>query len=79
MRGGDTVKLSKGLVTELLTQLVAIATIVISRYVAPDYLDIALAIVAAVEGVGNALVVYFVQQGKIEELRATVERVARGR
>ena len=79
MRGGDTVKLSKGLVTELLTQLVAIATIVISRYVAPDYLDIALAIVAAVEGVGNALVVYFVQQGKIEELRAEIRAVARGR
>jgi len=73
------VKLSKGLVTELLTQLVAIATIVISRYVAPDYLDIALAIVAAVEGVGNALVVYFVQQGKIEELRAEIRAVARGR
>jgi len=73
------VKLSKGLVTELLTQLVAIATIVISRYVAPDYLDIALAIVAAVEGVGNALVVYFVQQGKIEELRAEIQAVARGR
>ena len=72
-------KLSKGLVTELLTQLVAIATIVISRYVAPDYLDIALAIVAAVEGVGNALVVYFVQQGKIEELRAEIQAVARGR
>jgi len=73
------VKLSKGLVTELLTQLVAIATIVISRYVAPDYLDIALAIVAAVEGVGNALVVFFVQQGKIEELRAEIRAVARGR
>ena len=72
-------KLSKGLVTELLTQLVAIATIVISRYVAPDDLDIALAIVAAVEGVGNALVVYFVQQGKIEELRAEIQAVARGR
>ena len=72
-------KLSKGLVTELLTQLVAIATIVISRYVAPDYLDIALAIVAAVEGGGNALGVYFVQQGKIEELRAEIRAVARGR
>ena len=72
-------KLCKGLVTELLTQLVAIATIVISRYVAPDYLDIALAIVAAVEGVGNALVVYFVQQGKIEELRVEIRAVARGR
>jgi len=65
-------KLGRGLVTEIITQVVAVATIVVSRFVAPDHLDIALAIVTMVEVIGNAVVVYLVQQGKIEDLRAQI-------
>lgn len=72
-------KPSKALVAEVLTQVVAIATLLVQQYVAPDALEIALAIIAAVEGIGQAVVVYLVQQGRIEELSARIETVAKMR
>ena len=61
-------KLSKGFWTEIIAQVVAVAIIIITQFVAPEYLELALALVAAIEGIAAALVVHFAAEAKIARL-----------
>ena len=58
-------KLSKGLLTGVVTQVVALATALVAYYVVPEQLPIAAALIATFEGVAAALVVHFAAEDKI--------------
>ena len=68
-------KLSKGLITEAIALAVGLAGILAGRYFAQDDMSIVLSVVGLFEAFAQALVVYFVQQGKIEDLQAQQAKI----
>ena len=71
--------MSKELLTIIVDAVVSVAVAAIGIWVVPEYTEFALTAVLALQGVAVGFVGYFAQERKIEQLRATVERVARGR
>ena len=72
-------KLSKALVTELITQVVAIATVIAQQKLSPDDLVLAVAIIGAVEAVGAVVAGQFASQARIESLAREIRIFTQGR
>jgi hypothetical protein len=60
------------LFTVIADAVFSIAAIVIGFWVAPEFRDVALAIVAVLQGLAAALIAYFAVERKIAALRAEV-------
>jgi hypothetical protein len=64
------VKLTKGLVLEAIALSVGLAGILAGRYFAPEDFEIVIGVVGLFEAFAQAAVVYFVQRGEIEDVKA---------
>ena len=66
---------------ELLTVIVdAVASVILAAigiWIVPEYREFALLVVAALQGIAAALVVYFVSERKIAALRTTIKQLMR--
>ena len=69
--------MSRELWTAIVDAVISIAVMAIGLWVAPEYVEFALAIVAALQGVAAALIVHFVGERKIAALKAEVQRIER--
>lgn len=61
--------------TAIVDAVVSIAVIAVGIWIAPEYRDFALAIVAALQGVAAALITNFVAERKIAALRADIHEL----
>lgn len=66
--------MSKELWTVIIDAVVSVATIAVGIWVVPEYSELALAIVAALQGVAGALVVEFRSQRRDAETRAETQK-----
>jgi hypothetical protein len=66
---------NKELWTEIIAQIVAIVTALVGFYVAPEYQELALAIIVAVEAIALALVNQFVAERQLAAFKAEVRRL----
>lgn len=69
--------MSKELWTVIIDAVVSVATIAVGIWVVPEYSELALAIVAALQGVAGALVVEFRSQRRDAETRAETQKALR--
>jgi len=58
-------KLSKGVLTEIVAQLVVVATIIVQQKAAPDDVALLVAVISAIESIALALWVHFAAEDKI--------------
>jgi len=72
-------KLSKALITQIITHLVAIGTIIAQQKLSPDDLAIAIAVFAAVESIGAVVAGQFASQARIESLAREIRIFTQGR
>jgi len=72
-------KLSKALVTELITQVVAIASVIAHQKLSSGDLAIAIAIFTAVESIGAIVAGQFATAARIESLAREIRIFTQGR
>ena len=58
-------KLSKGVRTEIVAQLVVVVTIIVQQKAAPDDVALLVAVISAIESIALALWVHFAAEDKI--------------
>ena len=68
--------MTRELWTVVVDAVVSVGIAAAGIWVAPEYLDFALTTVAALQAVASGMVVYFVQERKIEALRTEIQQVS---
>jgi len=65
--------MSRELWTVIIDAVVSIAIMAIGIWVAPEYREFALAVVAALQGIAAALIVHFVAERKVSAMRMEIQ------